>query len=108
MKPKVAIVILNWNGRSYLQKFVPSVLASTYSNFEIYVADNASSDDSVAFLQEHFPAIRIIALPVNYGFAKGYNEALKRVEADYFVLLNSDVEVTPNWLQPIISLLRLD
>ncbi len=108
MKPKVAIVILNWNGRKYLQQFLPSVLASTYENIECIVADNHSSDDSVRFIQEQFPQVRIIQLPENFGFAKGYNEALKEVSADYFVLLNSDVEVAPGWIEPVITLMESD
>jgi GT2 family glycosyltransferase len=106
--PLVAIVILNWNGRNYLQQFLPSVTATTYSNLKVIVADNASTDDSLAFLAAQYPAIEIIRLQQNFGFAKGYNEALKHVEADYYVLLNSDVEVTPDWLQPVIALLEKD
>lgn len=105
-QPSVAIVILNWNGKHYLQQFLPFVLASTYSNLRVIVADNASADDSLHFLQEEFPAVERIVLQKNFGFAKGYNEALKAVQADYYVLLNSDVEVTPDWLQPIIALLE--
>ncbi len=106
--PKVAIVILNWNGRKYLEKFLPSVSATKYSNYEIIIAENNSDDDSIIFLEKEYPSLRIIRLPENYGFAKGYNEALKRVHADYFVLLNSDVDVTSNWLQPMVSLLETD
>ncbi len=106
--PSVAIVILNWNGRKYLEQFLPSVLASTYQHKKIIVADNASTDDSVSFLQLHFPQIEIIKHAENQGFAKGYNSALKEVKADYYVLLNSDVEVTPNWIEPIIALMESD
>lgn len=106
--PKVAIVILNWNGKHYLEKFLPSVLASSYANMEIYVADNGSTDDSIEFLSKTYPPIRLIRLPKNLGFAKGYNEALKQVSADYYVLLNSDVEVEANWLQPMVTLLEKD
>jgi GT2 family glycosyltransferase len=106
--PKVAIVILNWNGRNYLQQFLPSVLKSTYANKEVIVADNASSDDSVKFLQESFPMVRIISLKENHGFARGYNEALSSVQADYYVLLNSDVEVSPDWIEPVIELIESD
>ena len=106
--PSVAIVILNWNGKHYLEQFLPSVLATTYSNFRIVVADNNSSDGSVTFLNQSYPSIEVILLEKNFGFAKGYNEALKKVEAEYYVLLNSDVEVMPNWLEPIISLLEQD
>ena len=106
--PSVAIVILNYNGRNYLQQFLPSVLASTYQNKKIIVADNASTDDSIEILQQQFPQVDILMNKQNDGFAGGYNWALKLVEADYFVLLNSDVEVTPNWIEPIISLMQSD
>jgi len=106
--PSVAVVILNWNGRHYLQQFLPSVIASVYPNLQIVVADNASTDDSVAFVANHFPEVKLMELPQNHGFAKGYNEALKRVTADYYILLNSDVAVTPNWIKPIIELLERD
>ena len=82
MKPTVAIVILNYNGRHYLEQFLPSVLSSTYSNYKVFVADNASTDDSLPLLQERFPAVHTIRLAQNYGFARGYNEALRQVEAD--------------------------
>jgi GT2 family glycosyltransferase len=108
VSPSVAIVILNWNGRHYLQQFLPSVLSTTYNNLRIIVADNASSDDSISFLKTHYPLIEIIKLKKNFGFAKGYNEALKDIDAMYYVLLNSDVEITPNWLQPMIDLLEED
>ncbi len=104
--PLVAIVILNWNGRHHLQQFLPSVLTTAYPNYKIIVADNASSDDSVSLLETHFPQVEILLLSQNYGFAGGYNKALEQVKADYYVLLNSDVEVTPNWLQPMIDLLQ--
>ena len=106
--PSVAIVILNWNGRGFLEKFLPSVVASVYSNMQIIVADNASTDDSVIFLQQHYPQITIIQNSSNEGFAKGYNTVLKQVKADYYVLLNSDVEVTPNWIEPVINLMQSD
>ena len=106
--PKVAVVILNWNGVHFLQQFLPSVVSSNYNNLDIYVADNASTDESLSFVQQNFSAIKIIQNPENYGFAGGYNEALKQVEADYFVLLNSDVEVTPNWIHPIVELMESD
>jgi GT2 family glycosyltransferase len=106
--PSVAIVILNWNGKDYLQKFLPSVLSSTYENKRIIVADNASTDDSFEFLKANFSAIEIIKNTTNEGFAKGYNTALKNIEADYFVLLNSDVEVESNWIEPIITLMQSD
>jgi len=104
---KVAVVILNFNGKHLLQKFLPTVIQYSQQAI-IYVADNASTDDSIAFLKTTFPAIKLIELKENHGFAQGYNEALKQVAADYFVLLNSDVEVTPNWIEPIISLMTQD
>jgi GT2 family glycosyltransferase len=104
--PFVSIVILNWNGQRFLQQYLPYVLASTYVNREIVVIDNASTDDSVAFLQRAYPAVRIIQHDRNFGFAKGYNEALKQLQADYFVLLNSDVEVVPGWIEPVIDLME--
>ena len=107
-QPKVAIVILNWNGRKYLEQFLPSVSTTVYSNYEIIVIDNCSSDDSVLFLEKNYPSITIMRFSRNYGFAKGYNEALKQVNADYYMLLNSDVEVNPTWLQPMVSLMELD
>lgn len=104
--PKVAVVILNWNGVHFLQQFLPSVLSSNYDNLDIYVADNASTDNSIAFVQEHFSSVKIIQNNENYGFAEGYNQALEGLKADYYVLLNSDVEVTENWIQPIIDLME--
>jgi GT2 family glycosyltransferase len=106
--PKVSVVILNWNGKNYLQQFLPSVLKSTYSNIEIIIADNGSTDDSVSFLQQNFPQVKIILLDKNYGFARGYNEALKKITSEYYILLNSDVEVTPNWIAPMVTLLQKD
>jgi GT2 family glycosyltransferase len=108
VNPNVAIVILNWNGRAYLERFLPSVTASTYPNFNVYVVDNASTDNSVEYLQKYYPAVSIIRLAKNFGYARGYNEALKQIESDYYVLLNSDVEVQPNWIQPIINLMEHD
>ena len=106
--PEVAIVILNWNGRSFLEKFIPFIIASSYTNKRIIIADNASTDDSVDFMQQRYPTVEIIKNSTNEGFAKGYNTALKQVVSDYYVLLNSDVEVTENWIQPIIELMESD
>lgn len=99
---KTAVVILNWNGKSLLEKFLPKVVE--YSpEATIYVADNASTDESVSFVSKHFPSVRIIQNEVNGGYAKGYNDALKNLNEEIFVLLNSDVEVTENWLNPVLS-----
>lgn len=106
--PKVAVVILNWNGQFFLQKFLPSVYNSTYPNVEFYIGDNNSTDDSVSYIKEHYPSIHIIQNDQNYGFAGGYNKVLDQIEADYYVLLNSDVEVTPDWIEPVIAYLEAD
>ncbi|MBP3230473.1 MAG: glycosyltransferase family 2 protein [Prevotella sp.] len=100
---KLAIVILNWNGKQMLQTYLPKVLACSRDEAVVYVADNASTDDSLAMLNEKFPEVRQIVLDKNWGFADGYNKALARVDAEYYVLLNSDVEVTPGWLKPLVS-----
>jgi len=104
--PTVAIVILNWNGKAFLQQFLPSVLATDYPALRVIVADNASDDDSILFLEKEFPSVERLTLGKNWGFASGYNKALHQVEAEYYVLLNSDVEVTANWLRPLIDLLE--
>jgi len=99
---KIAIVILNWNGEQLLKQFLPSVIENS-KEADIYVADNASTDTSVSFVKTHFPSVKIIENQENGGYAKGYNEALKQIEADVFCLLNSDVEVTKHWLPPILN-----
>ncbi|MDD3738364.1 MAG: glycosyltransferase family 2 protein [Lentimicrobiaceae bacterium] len=100
---KIAVVILNWNGLKFLQQFLPKVVEYSSDVADIYVADNASSDESVNWLKENFPQIKIIINDKNYGFAQGYNVALKQIDAKYFILLNSDVEVTPNWIMPVVE-----
>jgi GT2 family glycosyltransferase len=102
-----AIIILNWNGKALLEKFLPSVVAYS-QGATMYVADNASTDDSIAFVSANFPTIQIIRNTENGGYAKGYNDALAQLSEDIFVLLNSDVEVTENWLQPILSEFKKD
>ncbi|MFD1753712.1 glycosyltransferase family 2 protein [Rufibacter sediminis] len=103
--PRVAVVILNWNGRRWLEQFLPSVLENS-PKADVVVADNASSDDSLSFLAQQYPQVRTIRLQENLGFCEGYNQALRQVEATYYVLLNSDVEVTPHWLDPMVELLE--
>ena len=100
---KVAIVILNWNGEQMLRRFLPSVLQHSEDVADIVVADNASTDASLALLEKEFPTVRTIVLDRNYGFAEGYNRALNQVENEYYVLLNSDVEVTEGWLDTLVS-----
>lgn len=105
MKDSLAIVILNWNGKGFLEQFLPSVCAFS-KNARIILADNASTDDSVAFVKSNYPQIEIIINESNGGFAKGYNDALKRVESDLYLLLNSDIEVTENWLDPLMKVME--
>lgn len=98
-----AIVILNWNGEEMLRRFLPSVVAACEVDAEVIVADNGSTDGSIALLEKDFSTVRCIVLSENYGFAEGYNRALAEVDADYFVLLNSDVQVKKGWLRPLIQ-----
>ena len=100
---KLAIVILNWNGEKMLKEYLPTVLRYSCDEAKVYVADNASTDGSLEMLRKDFPACRLIELDRNWGFAEGYNKALAQVDAEYFLLLNSDIEVTPHWLTPLIE-----
>ncbi|MEI6866690.1 glycosyltransferase family 2 protein [Flavicella sp.] len=99
---KIAVVILNWNGKKLLEQFLPSIIKFS-KNADIYIADNASTDKSISFVKKKFPVINIISNPENGGYAKGYNDALKKIDAPLYALVNSDVEVTENWLQPILQ-----
>lgn len=104
--PKIAIVILNWNGVQLLEEFLPSVIEHSKNvNAEIIVADNASTDSSISFLKENYPIIRVVKNSTNGGYAKGYNDALQHINAEIYCLLNSDVAVTKNWLQPVLDIL---
>lgn len=100
---KVAIVILNWNGQKMLAKYLPNVIEYSRQDAEIWVADNSSSDGSMHLLETQFPQVKTIVLEQNFGFAEGYNRALKQIDAEYYVLLNSDVEVSHHWLTPLIE-----
>lgn len=104
---RVAVVILNWNGKSFLEKFLPNVLEHS-KEAAVYVADNASTDNSVAFVRENFSGVKIIETGGNFGYAGGYNKALQNLDEDLFVLLNSDVEVRGNWLNPVVRLFEDD
>ncbi|MCD4747266.1 MAG: glycosyltransferase family 2 protein [Bacteroidales bacterium] len=108
MNNKIAVVILNWNGKYFLEKFLPGVIKNSNDIAEIIIVDNASTDDSVKFLQNNYPQIRIIRNAENEGFAKGYNDALMKIDANYYILLNSDIEVTENWIKPVIDLMETD
>ncbi|MBR6877819.1 MAG: glycosyltransferase family 2 protein [Bacteroidales bacterium] len=106
---KVAVVILNYNGKKFLEQFLPNVIENTDATLaDIVVADNASTDGSVEFMKQAFPDIRLIVNDFNGGFATGYNQALRQVDAEYYVLLNSDIEVTPHWIEPIVELMDAD
>ena len=105
---KVAVVILNYNGQSFLEEFLPTVIEHSQDVADIIVADNASTDNSVAFMREAFPNIRLILNDSNGGFSTGYNLALRQVEAEYYCLLNSDIEVTPHWIEPVVALMDSD
>ena len=106
---RLAVVILNWNGRALMEEFLPSVVACTPGEWaDVIVADNGSTDDSIEMLKTKFPTVGIIRLDKNYGFAEGYNQALKHIGHEYTVLLNSDVEVTPGWLDAPIAALDAD
>ena len=102
--PQVAIIILNWNGADLLRRFLPALLAADSTpDVDIYVADNGSTDSSVALLRQEFPTVKLLLLEQNYGFAEGYNRVIQAIEAKYVVLMNSDVEVTPSWLSPLLE-----
>lgn len=107
LSPKVSIIILNWNGKSLLETYLPNVVSNS-KNAEIIIADNGSSDESLDFLRDNYPEIRIIKNGENLGFTGGYNKALSQVEADYYIILNSDIEVGENWIKPIIDLMEND
>lgn len=105
---KTAVVILNWNGRLFLEAFLPKIIQTSKGVAEVIIADNQSTDDSLAFIESRYPDIRIIQNDGNFGYAGGYNRALAQIDSDYFVLLNSDIEVTENWISPVISLMDSD
>jgi hypothetical protein len=102
---KLAIVILNWNGEKMLRQYLPSVIQYSRDEATVYVADNASTDNSMELLRTHFPEVKLVILEKNWGFAEGYNKALKQIDAEYYLLLNSDIEVTHHWLTPMIEFL---
>ena len=102
---RLSVVILNWNGRRHLERYLPSVVAHTEGDAEVIVADNGSADDSLQWLRLNYPDVGVIRLDRNYGFAGGYNRALKEIKSEYVLLLNSDVEVTAGWWQPLVEVL---
>ena len=106
-KINTAVVILNWNGIKWIQKFLPTIIEKS-NEANIYIADNASSDESVDFVNNNYPSVKIIQNSSNEGYAKGYNDALKKLDENYYILINSDIEVTDNWINPIINLMEQD
>jgi GT2 family glycosyltransferase len=106
-KIKIAVVVLNWNGKVWLEKFLPNLVKHSLEA-TVFMADNASTDDSVDFVKNNFPNVKIIINVSNGGYAKGYNDALKKIDAEYFILLNSDIQVTDSWISPIIDLMDSD
>ncbi len=105
---RAAVIILNWNGKKFLEQFLPKVCLFSKNVADVYVADNASTDNSAEYLQANFPDVKIVINPKNGGFAYGYNASLDKINAEYYILLNSDVEVTPDWIEPVISLMESD
>ena len=104
MKSRIAIAILNWNGVHYLEKFLPSIIEhSTHHDISIWIIDNGSTDNSVSFVKNNFQQVNLVCLDKNYGFTGGYNKGLQKIDAEYYIILNSDIEVTPNWIFPIIN-----
>ena len=101
--PKVAVVIVHWNRKQFLETFLPFVVKSTYPNLDIVIADNNSNDGSQEYVRTHFPQVKIVQNDDNYGYAGGYNHALKHVTADYYILLNNDIEVPEHWIEPVIA-----
>ena len=108
MNPSVAVVILNFNGQHHLKRFLPFVMAATYTNKTVWVVNNGSTDTSVAFLQTHYPEVNILENGANLGFAQGYNQGITRIAADYYIILNNDAEVAPDFIEPVISLMEND
>ena len=107
MNPKVAVVVLNYNTQALLEKYLGDILASDYDNMDVWVVDNASKDDSVSFLKSQFQEqVHILVSEENRGYAGGYNWALSQIDAEYYVLINSDVRVSKNWLYPLVSLAK--
>ncbi|KAA0990429.1 glycosyltransferase family 2 protein [Dyadobacter aurulentus] len=107
MASSVAIVILNYNGKHYLERFLPNILKYS-EGYDIWIADNASTDHSLDWVKVNFPTLKTLSIDENRGYAGGYNEALKHIEADYYILLNSDIEVTPDWIDPVIAFMDSD
>ena len=106
-KIKIAVVVLNWNGKLLLEKFLP-ILVKHSKEATIFVADNGSSDNSIKFIEENFPNVNIISNPTNEGYAKGYNDSLKKINAEYYMLINSDIQVKKDWLKPLLELMEND
>ncbi len=107
-EPSVAIAILNWNGKSFLETLLPALQHLTYPAYAVYVIDNNSSDDSLLFIRAHFPSVTIIALPDNYGFATGYNKGFAEIQEDFYLMMNSDIEVEAGFIEPLVAMMQSD
>ena len=105
---KVGVVVISYNGKELLEKFLPKILVTDYNNFEVYVIDNASTDGTGEYLASSFPEVRVIRIPINKGFTNGYVEGLAQISNEYYVLVSSDIEVSENWIQPVINLMESD
>src|SRR3954447_19595168 len=106
--PSVAIAILNWNGKKFLEALLPELQHLSYPNHKVYVIDNNSSDGSVSYMQQFFPAVQIVSLDHNYGFAEGYNKGFVHMNEDYYLMMNSDVEVPKNFIEPLVQMMEAD
>jgi GT2 family glycosyltransferase len=106
--PSVGIGILNWNGKKFLEKLLPELQSLTYPNYTLYIIDNNSSDDSVSFIKANHPEIRLIILDDNYGFAGGYNRGFAEMKEDYYLMMNSDVEVPTDFIEPMVKMMEED
>ncbi len=106
--PAVAIAILNWNGKRFLETLLPALQHLTYPNYKVYMIDNMSSDDSVLFVNTHFPLVKTIELDDNYGFAAGYNKGLRQLTEDHYLMMNSDVEMEPGFIEPLVAMMESD
>jgi len=107
-KKKVAVVVISYNGAELLRKFIPPILNSEYDDFEVYVIDNASTDDTAELLARDFPTVNVVSIPVNKGFTNGYVEGLAQIDHEYYVLVSSDIEVSSDWITPVIDLMEAD
>ncbi|MFN9881918.1 MAG: glycosyltransferase, partial [Bacteroidota bacterium] len=106
--PKVSVIILSWNGLDYLKQYLPTVIDTPYANYEVIVADNCSTDNTVSYIHAEFPTVKCIVHKHNLGFAEGYNKVIEQTDSEYIVLLNQDVDTHGDWISPMIQLMEQD